>query len=97
MHVHLNARPCETMSEEVGALDALKHYIVSRSWAWRALRRTAWPSPSCVCLYVCVPLGLRAQRLRSGRTPVRDTASYTFEGDGGKNSTTEPQRVRRGV
>ena len=73
------------------------HYIVSRPWAWRALRRTAWPSPSsCVCLYVCVPLGFRAQRLLSGRTPVRDTASYTFEGDGGKNSTTEPQRVRRG-
>ena len=63
--------------------DALYSYIVSRPWAWRALRRTAWPSPSCVC-YVCVPLGLRAQRLRSGRTPVRDTASYTFGGDGGK-------------
>ena len=105
MHVHLNACPCETMSKEEGALDDTldegaspahsMHYIVSRPWAWRALRRTAWPSPSCVC-YVCVPLGLRAQRLRSGRTPVRDTASYTFEGDGEKNSTTEPQRVRRG-
>ena len=50
----------------------------------------------CVFICVCPLLGFRAQRLRSGRTPVRDTASYTFEGDGGKNSTTEPQMVRRG-
>ena len=41
-----------------------------------------------VCVKCVSPLGpragLRAQRVRSGRTPVRDTASYLVEGDGGK-------------
>ena len=76
------------MSEEVGALhegaspahsDALQNYSFTPLAGLLCVLELLGPRRH-VCVKCVSPLGLRAglraQRVRSGRTPVRDTASY---------------------